>query len=344
MMFAMKLNFYLAVAGLLAIMTSGCDRSHVVVIEGSTMGTTYRIKVVTDLGVDEPALRDEIGEVLTRINREMSTYVPQSDLSKFNATASGRAVLVPASLIEVLRMSRQIHDVSQGAFDVTVGPLVNLWGFGPEVVPYEIPPDEAIAAARSQVGMARLTIGDDYLLKASDLYVDLSSIAKGYAVDQVSALLAVHGLVNHLVEIGGELKGQGTNEHQQAWVIAVEKPVDTVRAIYDTLPLANMGMATSGDYRNYREFNGVRYSHTIDPRTGRPVVHDLASVTILHESAALADGFATAIDVLGPEAGMVLAESQNLPALFIIKSGDGFEERRSKALNEYLEQHEREMK
>jgi FAD:protein FMN transferase len=341
MMGGMRLLAHLVLIGLLAITIGGCDGPDVVILDGPTMGTTYRIKVVTHQKIDEQGLHQQIDEVLERVNQEMSTYIPDSELSRFNRSLPGQQVHVPGSLIDVLEMSGRIHRLSDGAFDVTVGPLVNLWGFGPEVVPYQVPTDRDIAEARRQVGMDRLVIGEGSLIKKADLYVDLSSIAKGYAADEVSQLLESGGLGNHLVEIGGELKGRGTNERGKAWVIAVEKPIDVGRAIHDTLPLANMGMATSGDYRNFRELDGVRYSHTIDPRTGRPITHDLASVTVLHESAALADGFATAIDVLGPEAGMLLAESQDLPVLFIIKSGDGFEERRSASLIDYLAQFER---
>jgi FAD:protein FMN transferase len=315
---------------------AACSRPVDVVLNGHTMGTTYQVKVFSQR-VDKNLLQQQMDQELVRINQMMSTYIPDSELSRLNRATPGEKLAVSAELIEVLDLSRQTYEASDGAFDVTVGPLVNLWGFGPENQPERIPDDLQIDEARSRMGLDGLIVDGSTVARRTDLYIDLSGIAKGYAADQLSDLLTSQGLVDHMVEIGGELRASGTNARGSHWVIAIEKPVNLARSIFTTLPLKNLGMATSGDYRNYREVDGLRFSHTIDPRTGRPIDHQLASVTVLHQSAALADALATAINVVGPEEGMSLAERQKLMVLFIIRSGDGFEEQRSPELEAYVE-------
>ncbi len=321
---------------------AGCDRITRVSLAGATMGTVYNVTIASEVAIDEEALQREIDEELAWINRVMSTYIPESHLSEFNRSEVHQVTTVPAELIEVLRLSAVVHRISGGAFDVTVGPLVNLWGFGPNEVPEKVPDDAQISAARSRIGMHHLVIGNGTLSRGVDIYVDLSGIAKGYAVDRVSQLLSDRGFDNHLVEIGGELRALGVNDRDRRWVIAIEKPTGLARTVFRTLPLGDMAMATSGDYRNYRELDGKRYSHTIDPVAGAPIEHHLASVTVLHESAAMADGLATAINVLGPARGMTLAEEQDLAVLFIIMGESGFEESRSPAFEAYLRTHDTE--
>ncbi|HAK52567.1 MAG TPA: hypothetical protein DCM54_11800, partial [Gammaproteobacteria bacterium] len=189
-----------------------------------------------------------------------------------------------------------------------------------------------------RVGMQHLELGEGSVRRGVDLYIDLSGIAKGFAVDRLCKLLDDKGLQNYMVEIGGEIKASGRNDRDAPWIIAIEKPEALQRSIFRTLALRGLGMATSGDYRNYREIDGKRYSHLIDPRSGMPINHTLASVTVLHPSAAIADALATALNVLHPAQGMELAEEQNLAVLFIIKDDSGFVEQRSSALERYLEQ------
>jgi thiamine biosynthesis lipoprotein len=312
----------------------GCSGESAQTLTGETMGTTYSIKVVTS--ADLSNLQREIGLELKRINQLMSTYIVDSDLSLLNKSPLDVPVEVPADLITVLQLSKEIHDITNGAFDVTVGPLVTLWGFGPDKTFPDIPSPMQISQAQQRVGMQYLKLGDSSVSRGVDLYVDLSGIAKGFAVDRLCELLDGKGFHNYLVEIGGELKSAGNNDRGAPWVIAIEKPENLKRSIFRALPLRDLGMATSGDYRNYREVDGNRYSHLIDPRSGMPINHTLVSVTVLHRSAAIADALATALHVMYPEQSMVLADEQNLAVLFIIKEESGFVERRSLALEKYL--------
>ena len=290
------------------------------------------------MGLDKTKIGSEIEAELKRINSLMSTYDENSELSQFNRFQGKGLFPVSPETLEVLRLSGSVHDHSDGAFDVTVGPLVNLWGFGPGPSRDSIPADEEIEAARHRTGFGLLQIDDDGLRKDSDLYLDLSAIAKGYAVDRVALILEAGDIRNYLVEIGGELRARGQNDRGNPWTIAVEKPNSLSRSIFRTIPLRDMSMATSGDYRNYFEVDGKRYSHTIDPRTGRPITHNVASVTVLAASAAVADGYATAINVLGVEKGLSLARQLDLAVLVLVKQEDGFIERSSPALDDYLDQ------
>ena len=317
---------------------SGCSRVSMVTVSGSAMGTTYQVKVATDQSLDKKALEIELESELTWINRIMSTWRHDSNLSVFNRSPIGQPMPVPDELIRVLQLSNLIHQISDGAFDISMGPLVNLWGFGPDAVSNGIPTEARINEALLKTGINHLHIQNGKLTRKIELQIDLSGIAKGFAVDRISQLLSRKGLENHLVEIGGELKARGVNDRGIHWVIAIEKPAGLERSIFRTLPLDDLAMATSGEYRHYREVDGKRYSHTIDPRTGKPVTHHLASVTVIHESAAMADGFATAINVLGPDDGMSLAIKQKLSVLFIIKSVNGFVEKRSPSMDAYLKE------
>ncbi len=337
----------LLVISLLAI--ASCGSNSEAVFSGQTMGTTYTVKLITqpdDMpGIKGDELQQLLDSELDRINQLMSTYDETSELSRFNASAPARPFSMSPDTIEVLKTSALIYQQSQGAFDVTVGPLVNLWGFGPGAKAVRldadennsIPSDEDIAAALARTGFDRLSIESTSITKQGDIYLDLSAIAKGYAVDRLADILKGKGFENYLVEVGGELKAHGLNSRGEPWTVAIEKPDSLSRSIYKVIELRDMSMATSGDYRNYYEVDGIRYSHTIDPRSGRPITHSVVSVSVIAPSAALADGYATAIDVLGKEAGLALAEAQNLAVLVITRTDSGFEELSSTALDAYLE-------
>ena len=234
------------------------------------------------------------------------------------------------------RCQLQIHALSDGAFDISLGPVVEMWGFGPTPTDSRVPPTEVITEALSQTGTDGLVLGDVYVQRTRDISLDLSAIAKGYAVDQVAQMLDSEGYKDYLVEIGGELKGLGSNQANNPWRIAIELPDSTKREMYSVIELRNLGMATSGDYRNYFEVDGKRYSHTIDPATGMPITHNLASVTVLDASAARADGLATAINVMGAEKGIALANAQNIPIMVIMKEAEGFVAKTSKAFDKYV--------
>jgi thiamine biosynthesis lipoprotein len=300
---------------------------------GSTMGTTFSIKVVAPPeNLDLPALQQEIETVLDDINGTMSTYLSDSELSRFNASEEVGWVDASPELCHAIEAAQVVSEFTDGAFDVTVGPLVNLWGFGPQDSTFEPPGNEAVTAAMKNIGYSRLHVDCTIpaLRKESPgVYVDLSAFAKGHAVDEVAALLDARALPDYLVEIGGEMRMRGTNARGELWAIAVETPDREGRSIQTVMRLTDSAMATSGDYRNFFEHDGRFYSHTIDPRTGYPVTHNGASVTVVADTAAFADAAATALLVLGPDAGMKLAERESIAAYFLLRLGSEFEERMS---------------
>lgn len=306
---------------------------------GIAMGTTWSVKVV-DIPdtIDQATISSAIDTTLSRVNSSMSTYDADSELSKFNHNASTGWVSVSPAFAEVLDAATAVSDLTEGAFDVTVGPLVNLWGFGPEGSGRHIPDQQLIDQARARSGYKQIaTRLEPPMVRKHlpNLYVDLSSIAKGYAVDQLATRLEELGVENYLVEVGGELRGRGQNARDTSWRIGIERPTATDRRVYAVVNLDGAGLATSGDYRNFFEENGRIYSHTIDPRTGYPVTHALASVTVVTSTAMQADALATALMVMGPEEGFALAEREGIAAFFIVKADDGFVDKASKAFAAY---------
>jgi thiamine biosynthesis lipoprotein len=297
------------------------------------MGTTFSVKVIAPpADLDLASLQHEIQDTLDAINQAMSTYLDDSELSLFNTSSSTDWVEVSTELCHAVEAAQVISQFTDGAFDVTVGPLVNLWGFGPLESVATPPGDERIARTMDDTGHTKLhtDCGKPALRKdVSGLNIDLSAFAKGHAVDRVADLLDERALIDYLVEIGGELRLRGLNGKSEKWAIAIETPDRTARSVQTVLDLTDTGMATSGDYRNYFEHNGNHYSHTIDPRTGRPVTHNGASVTVVADTAAFADAAATALLVMGPEAGLALAERESIAAYFLLRLGSKFEERMS---------------
>lgn len=294
-------------------------------------GTSFTIKasfIPSTLKTNE--LRVQIKQLLDKLNGQMSTYQQDSELSKINANQSSEWLTVSTDLYSVLKQANEISVLSNGAFDVTIGPLVNLWGFGPNPMSFDVPEKILIDTQLKKTGYKKILFDDKtHRIKklVPDIYIDLSAIAKGYAVDQVGLLLEKQGISNYMVEIGGELRLKGKNISNEPWRIAVEKPVIEMGVIQKVLPLNNTSLATSGDYRNFFESDGVRFSHTIDPRFGKPIKHKLASITILSDTTMKADALATALMVLGAEEGYKIAEQEKIAALFIIKTEDGFKEK-----------------
>ena len=325
----------LASIAIFTSLISGCEdrRDRAVEISGQTMGTTYHVKIVSDL-IDSGTLKADIDEQLVQLNRVFSTYIPDSELSQLNR-GNGN-IQVSKELMRVLSLSREIHDLSSGAFDPTVGPLVNLWGFGPSGPRNGIPSNEEIDQTMALTGFTRLALQGSTIAKPRDLSIDLSAIAKGYAVDVVSDYLESMGVHRYLVEIGGEVRASGRNDRHVPWVIGIEAPDMSVRRLLRTMPLHNISMATSGDYRNFFEHQGRVYSHTLNPKTGWPVTHNLTSVTVLHPRAGYADGLATAFSVMGEAVTMDLAEANNLLVLAIIRDQGAYKEVMSTALARYL--------
>lgn len=306
---------------------------------GMTMGTTYSIKV-TGLppGVVPDLLHAELRRILATIDARMSTYRDDSELSRLNALPSTRWVSVSADTLAVIDAALSTSARCSGAFDATVGPLVNLWGFGPLERSTRRPPDRQIAAALERVGYANLERHPSrpaVRKRRPDLYLDLSAIAKGYGIDRVSLHLESLGIGDYLVEVGGELCGRGRNSRGQPWMVAIEEPSLIQRKLRRVVQLEDAVLATSGDYRNFFVAGGRHYSHLIDPQTGVPIHHGLASVTVIGSSAMAADALATALMVLGPDAGMHLAEREQLAALFLVKDGSDFTELGSSAFDRY---------
>ena len=308
---------------------------------GPTMGTTYSVKVPTDeFGVNaESDVASAIERELSRVDGLMSTYDSASELSRFNRSHATTPFAVSAETAEVFALARAVSAASSGAFDVTVGPLVEAWGFGPSPLREEHPTGQELDALAEHVGydLIEVDIIHRTIQKThSGTVADLSAIAKGFAVDRVAGALAALGFESFLVEIGGELKARGRKPDGTAWQIGIESPEGGVRKVYRTIALVDMAIATSGDYRNFYERDGILYAHIIDPRTRRPVRHAGTSISVLHERAALADAWATALSVLGPDEGLTVAEREGLTAFFIVRTQDGFE---SRATSTFRERH-----
>ena len=313
-------------------------------LNGLTMGTSYQVQIVDMPGdIEAEDLAIDISGLLRQLDTEtFSTYASNSELSRFNRHGINIPFVASSAMMEVLLMAQEISALSGGAFDVTVGPLVNLWGFGPDLTVFEtVPAQSQIDGERARVGFQFLQISPSTqeIWKTRDIYVDLSAIAKGYAVDQLAEYLDQAGIDNYFLEIGGELKIKGLKPGGESWVPAIEAPVEAVSQVYQIFYSRgdNIAIAGSGDYRNYFEEEGLRYSHEIDPRNGRPVTHELAAAYVIDESAARADALATTYMILGPDAAEDLASRQEQAVYFIYKSdGGGFEDYVSAEFNRYL--------
>ena len=345
----------IVLAGFLILGLAGCEvpRDEMLHLSGQTMGTTYHVKIVglrltdddgdggksaADNRMTAEALAETIDQRLVDLNGIFSTYIPNSEISVLNRSSG--TLKISQEMHHVLTLAWQIHALSDGAYDITVGPLVNLWGFGPDGPADGIPDQAAIAEALARVGLQKLQLGPDSLTKPSNISIDLSSLAKGYAVEQIAALVEELGASRYMVEIGGEVKTKGVNQRGRPWMIGVETPDMNVRQVLRVIPLRDAAMATSGDYRNFFEVAGQTYSHTLNPQTGWPVTHNLASVTVIDDDAGFADAIATAFSVLGPTDTMRIANQKNLRVFAILRTGrDEYEERYSDRMQAYLSEH-----
>ena len=312
------------------------------------MGTTFTVTVVSGRGLakvrarpeahvppaaappeprlDQAAVEAEVQGVLERIEDRMSHYRPESELSRFNRADTTEPQPMSRETLGVVADALSVSRASGGGFDVTVGPLVDAWGFGSPGRAPEAPDQASLAALRARVGADLLEVdlvASTLRKRRVNVTVDLSAIAKGYAVDAVATLLAERGFGDYLVEIGGELRAGGTNELGEPWRVAIERPAPGLATAQRIVPLTDAALATSGDYRNFYDLDGARVSHTIDPRTGRPVTHGLRAVSVIAERCSLADARSTALNVLGPEEGYALAVAQDWAALFVTDDGTG---------------------
>lgn len=339
---------YLRCALLLCGVTllSACDRKateqgETMVIEGKTMGTFYRVSLA---GVDksrEAALREQIEAQLKEDDHQLSTYKEDSVLSRFNQYQGSVPQPISAGMADAIVTSMRIGMLTGGAMDITVGPLVNLWGFGPDKQPVKTPTHDQIAAARKLTGLQHLKViqqsDGQYLQKdLPGMYVDLSTVGEGYATDHLARLIEGNGISNYLVSVGGAVVSRGHNAKSNPWQVAIQKPTDKETAVQAIVDLQGMGISTSGSYRNYYELDGKRLSHIIDPATGSPITHKLVSATVIAPTALEADGWDTGLMVLGTHKALALAEKQHLAVYLITKEGDTFKSYMSPQFKAYL--------
>jgi thiamine biosynthesis lipoprotein len=314
--------------------------------EGETMGTTYRVKVV-HLGLDGERvqiLAETVAAELEDTNTSMSTYIESSELMRFNRASPKDPFELSQSAWEIFSMAQEVSRRTGGAFDVTVGPLVNAWGFGPgsevsDTLPEEIS-DEELAVLRQRVGFEKLTLADGprtVIANSEGVFCDLSAIAKGYGVDQVAKALMKIGEHDFMIEVGGEVRASGRNAQGTPWRIGIERPETATRgSVQLVVPLTNAALATSGNYRIYREVRGQRVAHILDPRSGRPITHRLASVSVVDERCAMADALATGLYVMGPEEGYTWAVAEEVAAVFLVREDKSFREIRTPAFEALL--------
>lgn len=324
---------------LLLLLLVGCQPTQPVKeyqVQGKTMGTYYVVKFYSEQQPDLTALQQELDTELELINDLMSTYRPESELMRFNRQQTTEPVTLTPQTAKVIAEALRIGQQSGGILDITVGPLVELWGFGAQGRITHAPDDAQQEAVRAYVGIDKIALDGQVLRKLEPrVAVDLSTIAKGYGVNRVAEILLAHGYQSFMVDIGGDMR-VGAAKPSGLWKIAVEKPVNTERSVQRILALENMALATSGDYRIYFEEDGVRYSHLIDPRTGEPIQHKTVSSTVLHPDAMTADGYATTLNVLPADEALAFANQHQLAVLLIVKTEQGFEERYSEAFTPFL--------
>lgn len=325
------MNKFLLIINILVMLflptTSGANSEHL--IAGRTMGTTYHIKVVTHSSDGVAGLKEKIDRRLQEINQVFSTYIKDSEISRFNAlNRIGEKFQVSDDFMQVMRIAHNIYRLSKGAWDGTVNPLVDLWSFGPTRRQPRMPSADAIKALLPTIGFKHIQIIEPHFLvkNLATVTLDLNSIAKGYAVDEISRLVGSNGFKNYLVEIGGEIYAAGLRSDGQRWRVGINRPVKEAafNEVYKVVSITNQAFATSGDYRNFFEINGVRYSHVIDPRTGYPVSNGVVSVSIMASNCTLADGLATAIMVMGAQKGLDLVNRmENVECFTVIERSKG---------------------
>lgn len=332
--------FYILVLYLAVVGCSTNTDGKIVAIQGQTMGTTYSVQIVKseDVRISND-LSNEINEILHRIDSLMSTWRADSELMQINMLPSEQWIKVSPETLYVINMAQDISANTQGAFDITLEPLIELWGFSARHANDIVPELNEINIAKSQTGYKHLFIEMDKgsIKKKIPLELNLSAIAKGYAVDKIAEHLVSRDYKAFLVEVGGEIRAHGRKPGGSNWKIAIESPYTNIRKSHQIVTISNKALATSGDYRNYFEKNGKRYSHTINPATGYPITHKLASVTVINDSAARADALATALMVMGPEKGFRFCVRNAIPAYFIFKQGDGFQTQYTDLFKSYLD-------
>lgn len=321
---------------LFLVMLAGCSEPTMQKLEGPAQGTTYHISYWSETPVDAKAIKADVENEFAVIDKLLSNYRPDSTIETFNSVENTDSREVGGEIVSLVKIAQVVHQASQGCYDLTIKPLFDLWGFRGDAL--TIPSDATIATTLKQIGMEKLEIVDDSHLRKqqADLKVDLSSIAQGYSVERISKVLAQKGISHYLVEIGGELKTNGYKPGLQPWRIAVERPLPEERTMHKIVTMPKdepIAVMTSGTYRHYFDDHGQRYSHILDARNGRPVNHNLVSVTVLIGDPSVADAWSTALLCLGQKDGMAAANTAKIPALFIELQGNELIESRSDALN-----------
>jgi thiamine biosynthesis lipoprotein len=325
------------------LLLAGCSLQKEVSFSGKTMGTTYHITVVTGYFSSAKDLKDPIDQRLEEINNSMSTFRKGSEISRFNAyQKDGEEFMISDDFFTVMTVAKTVYDLTGGAWDGTVKPLENLWGFGSSENNYRIPAQSEIAALLPDIGFNNIEISSNHCLtkKKASLSLDLASIAKGYGVDQVAALIRTSGIKNFLVEIGGEVFAAGFRKDGKPWRIGINTPQtgSPFDQVYKVVNLHDKGFATSGDYRNYFEAGGKRFSHILDPRNGYPVSNGVVSVSIVADTCTFADGLATAVTVLGHKKGLERVNNiDHTECLIVVRTHDGkFVDYYSKGFKTYM--------
>lgn len=297
-------------------------------LTGKTMGTFYSIKFISLTEQSFATWQQRVDVRLNEVNARLSMFNPKSEISRFNQTPAGQPFKLTTDFYRVLLESQHLYEITQGAWDGTVKPLVDLWGFGTKNRPTTLPEPGQIQEALARTGFLKLVLGDHLLTKTQDqVTLDLGSIAKGYGVDAIALLFSTHGIHNFLVEIGGELVGSGKNKNGTPWLVGITRPEkkELSPALYKTISLENRAIATSGNYRNYFEKDGQLFSHIIDPKTGFPVGNQVVSTSVIAENCTIADGLATALMVMDVQKGLSLINGlADTECLIIQKQGDGF--------------------
>ncbi|MFQ3788679.1 FAD:protein FMN transferase [Halomonas sp. A29] len=329
----------------LGLLLTGCSENErplesPVRLEGGIFGSFYQVTIADSLTQGQAReLEEGLLEVLEQVDAAMSIYRDDSELMAFNQAPLEEWQPLSNELIEVLAISQSVSEASGGAFDVTIGGLVNLWSFGSEARPREVPDAETLQARLDEVGPHSVEIDENGMQarRLRDVFVDLGGVAKGHATDRVAAYLDGQSIEHYLVNLGGDLATRGYRDGEgEPWRIGVEAPLDDRQEATHIVPLHDITVATSGDYRNYFEENGQRFSHTIDPRTGYPIEHHVASATVAHPSNAWADAWATAMMVMGEEQGLALAREQGLKVLLLVRENESWNSLASPAFADYL--------
>ena len=317
-------------------MLTGCSEPTIQKLEGPAQGTTYHISYWSEAPVDTKNIKSGIENEFAVIDKLLSNYRPDSTIETFNSAENTDSQEVGGEIVSLVKIAQVVNQAGQGCYDLTIKPLFDLWGFRGDAL--TIPNDSTILGTLKQIGMEKLEVVDETHLrkKQADLKVDLSSIAQGYSVERISKVLAQKGIVNYLVEIGGELKTNGYKPGLQPWRIALERPLPEERTMQKVITMPKdspMAVMTAGTYRHYFDDHGQRYSHILDARNGKPVTHNLVSVTVLISDPTVADAWDTALLCLGQKDGMLAANTAKIPVLFIELQGTELTESRSDALN-----------